>query len=390
VRPHAEARRNLPDRIVISGALAQRPGVGGHAWVFLQYLLGFRRLGYDVLFVDWLDEAICGGPVPLSRGATYLHSVMEEFGLAECYSLLDRGTGVAVRGVTRRDVVRRTRESALLLNVMGYLDDEEILGSASLPAFLDIDPGFPQMWRELGLADVFAGHERFITIGERIGRKDCAIPTHGLDWVTTPQPVVLERWPARPLQIGPFTSVCSWRGAFGPVEYHGTTYGLRVHEFRKLSALPSLSGETFELALDIDDADRADREQLEEDGWLLVDPRAVAQDPSSYQAYIARSKGELMVAKSMYVQTRSGWFSDRSSCYLATGRPVVAQDTGVGDLYGEGEGLLLFATLSEAAERVSEVARDYRRHARAARSLAEEIFDSDRVLRRLVDRLGVG
>jgi hypothetical protein len=380
----------LPDRIVISGALARRPGVGGHAWVFLQYLLGFRRLGYDVLFVDWLDDETCGGPVEHSQGAGYLRSVMDEFDLAESFTLLDRATGVAADGLPREDVLRRTRSCAFLLNVMGYLDDEEVLECAPLRVFLDIDPGFPQMWRELGLADVFVGHDKFVTIGGSIGREDCAIPTCDLEWVPTIPPVVLERWPTQPPRNGAFTSICSWRGAFAPVDYQGTTYGLRAHEFRGLSELPRLSDERFELALDIDEADGADREYLERHGWLLVDPRAVAADSSSYQAYIADSRAELMVAKSMYVKTRSGWFSDRSGCYLATGRPVVAQDTGVGDLYEAGEGLLLFRTLPEAAERVAEVSRDYRLHSRAARSLAEEVFDSDRVLRRLIDRLGVG
>ena len=172
------------DLIVIGGSVAQRAGVGGHAWVFLQYLLGLRRLGFDVLFVDWLDAAMCGGgSVERSEGAAYLQAVMEQSGLVDSFSLLDRERGEAVAGLSRREVVRRARESALLLNVMGYLDDEEILAAVPLRVFVDIDPGFAQMWRELGLADVFAGHDAYVTIGENIGRPGCEIPTCGLEWI---------------------------------------------------------------------------------------------------------------------------------------------------------------------------------------------------------------
>jgi hypothetical protein len=373
--------------ILVAGAIARRPRAGGHAWVFLQYLLGLGRLGYDVLFVDWLDAETCGGTVERSSEAAYLARVMDEHGLATSWSLLDRTTGAAAAGLPRAEVLERARRSSLLLNVMGYLDDEEILAAAPLRVFLDIDPGFPQMWRELGLADVFAGHDRFVTIGERVALEGCGVPTCGLDWIRTRPPVVLERWPVRPVVDGSFTTVGSWRGAFAPIEYQGTRYGLRAHELRKFARLPERSTQRFELALDLDEADAVDRELLEQSGWRLVDPVEVAADPSSYQAYIAASRAELMVAKGMYVDTRSGWFSDRSTCYLASGKPVVAQNTGLEDLYPLDAGLLAFSTLDEAAAAVEEVATDYERHALAAREIAEEYFDSDKVLGRLLERL---
>jgi hypothetical protein len=377
------------ETIVIAGALAQRPLIGGHAWVFLQYLLGFRRLGWQVLFVDWLDPALCGGPVEHSENAAYLHSVMERFGLGDDYSLLDRSDGHAAAGLPREEVLRRARGSVLLLNVMGYLDDEEILAAVPRRVFLDIDPGFGQMWRELGLADPFTGHDDFVTIGERVGQPDCLVPTSGLDWITTRPPVVLEHWPPRAGQGGSFTSVITWRGAFDPVEYGGKTYGLRVHEFRKFVELPRRSGRPFELAIDIHADDERDRALLEENGWRLVDPVEAAGDPDRYREYVASSLGELMVAKSMYVETRSGWFSDRSACYLASGRPVLAQDTGLEGLYPLGEGLIAFRTLEEAVAGVEAISADYERHASAARELAEEHFDSDRVLAGLLSALRV-
>jgi hypothetical protein len=377
-----------PGTVVLAGSIAQKPGRAGHTWVFLQYLLGLRRLGWHVLFVDWLDEEMCGGPVAKSRHANYLRSVMERFGLEDSYSLLDRRNGQAVGGLPRHEVLRQAQSSAFLLNVMGYLDDEEILATAPRRVFLDIDPGFPQMWRELGLADLFTGHDDFVTVGERVGRDDCPIPTAGLDWITTRPPVVLEHWPRRNGQGRTFTSVVTWRGAFDSVEYGEKAYGLRVHEFRKFVELPRRSGRPFELALDIHADDERDRALLEENGWRLIDPVVAAGDPDRYREYLGSSLGELMVAKSMYVETRSGWFSDRSACYLASGRPVLAQDTGLEGLYPLGEGLLTFRTIDDALAGVEAVWGNYARHASAARAIAEEQLDSDIVLTELLALLG--
>jgi hypothetical protein len=374
----------MGETLVIAGALAQRPGYGGHTWVFLQYLLGFRRLGFDVVFVDWLDEEMCDGRVAESEGARYLQMVMERFGLGDAYALLDE-RGDSVAGIDRAGLRDRIARSSFLLNVMGYLGDEELLAAAPRRVFLDIDPGFPQMWRDLGLADPFAGHDVFVTIGENVGRPGCPIPTCGLDWIHTRQPLVLDLWPERSNNDGRFTTVGSWRGAYGPIEWDGRTYGLRVHEFRKFVELPDISGLSFELALDIDDAETRDLDLLRAHGWQLVDPGRVACDPVVYQRYVAGSKAEFVVAKNLYVDTRSGWFSDRSVCYLASGKPVVAQDTGLDALYPVGEGLVTFRSVDEAAAAVHEIAGDYRRHARAARELAEAHFDSDLVLANLAD-----
>jgi hypothetical protein len=375
--------------VLIAGSVAQRPGRAGHTWVFLQWLLGFRRLGFQVLLVDWLTREMCEGAIESSEHLRYFTGVMDRFGLADSFSLLDRETGHAVAGLGRREVLRRAGEAAFLLNVMGFLDDEEILGQVQRRVFLDLDPGFGQMWLELGLADIFHAHDDFVTVGENVGRAGCSIPTCGLHWIATRQPVVLELWPPQNGEGERFTSVGSWRGPFAAIEFKATTYGLRVHEFRKVLPLPKLTNEAFELALEIDETETRDLKELSRSGWRLVDPRLVAGSPEAYQRYIAGSKAELMIPRGMYVQTRSGWFSDRSACYLASGRPVLAQDTGLADLYPIGEGLLTFTTLEEAVSGAEEIGRRHELHVRAARSLAEEVFDSDKVLTELLGRLGV-
>ena len=385
----------MRETIVVAGSVAQRPGKGGHAWVFLQYLLGFRRLGYDVLFLDRLDPEMCrdgqGRPCGAgeSVGFEYLARVMGEFGLGDDFAVACDG-GATYLGVGRRQAVERVRRAALVLNVMGFFDDADVLAAARRRVFLDIDPGLPQMWREGGMADLMRGHDDFVTVGLNVGRAGCEVPTCGLNWLTTPPPVVLEHWPVRePNPRGPVTSVCTWRGDWGGVEFRGRRYGLRVHEFRKFVALPTMVDRPVELAVDIHAAEVKDVALLEANRWRRVDPDRAAGGPGEYQEYIARSAAEFMVAKNLYVQTRGGWFSDRSACYLASGRPVVAQDTGVREHFPGGEGLVIFATLAEAAEAVREVFGDYARHAEAARGAAEGWFDSDKVLRRLLGRLGV-
>jgi hypothetical protein len=380
--------------IAVAGSVAQRPGNGGHTWVFLQYLLGFRKLGWDVLFLDRLEPEMSvdagGQPAAPERSINirYLDRVFQAFGLGNRYAVFHDG-GARTIGLSRERVLEHLARAALVINVNGFFEDREVLSRAGLRAYLDIDPGFAQMWRALGLHDAFQGHDAYLTVGESIGRPECTIPTGRIDWITTPQPVVLEHWPAHHGRGEAFTSVGSWRGPFGPVEYEGRTYGLRVHEFRRFAQLPHRVREPLEVALDIDDADARDVELLRTGGWHLVDPREVAADPWRYRAYLQGSSAEVMVAKNMYVQSRSGWFSDRSICYLASGRPVLAQDTGFSHYYPVGRGLLGFSTVEEAAEGAERITADHEAHSQAARALAEEHFESSRVLGRLLEKLGI-
>lgn len=381
--------------IAIGGSVAQKPRQAGHTWQFLQYMLGFRELGWDVLLIDRLEEAMCrdanDNPCACldSENVRYLVEVMRDFGLEGSYSLLlDDGE---VIGVPRRELIERVRSSAVLINFMGFIEDEEVLSAAPRRVFLDTDPGFGQMWRDLGWADLFSGHDVHLTIAERIHEADCEIPACGIDWRTMHQPVSLSAWPAIDgSPDGPFTTIGSWRGPYDPIEYRGKRYGLRVHEFRKFVDVPSRVEPDFEVALDIDTAEAEEVENLEAGGWRVADPRPVGDTPASYREYLQRSAGEFMVAKGIYVDSRSGWFSERSINYLASGRPVLAQDTALADLYPIGEGLLTYTTPDDAVEGVNEIMSDYERHASAARAIAEEFFDSRRVLPRMLSEMGVG
>lgn len=363
--------------IVVAGAVVQRSGFGGHAWVFAQYVKGLRALGFRVVFVDRQADARWD-PV-LDR------PILDLLGGPEGVAVLD-DRGESRYGLTRRALLDAARSADLLLNVMGYLDDEEVLAAPARRAFLDIDPGFGQMWRALGLANVFGGHDAFVTVGTRL--PGSRVPTCDLEWVATPPPVFLPEWPvADPAPDAPITVVASWRGPFGPIDFEGVTYGLRVHEFRRFLDLPARSGETFRLALDIDPADETDRRALVDKGWVLTDPRAAAGTPDAYRDFIGTSRAELMIAKHMYVATRAGWFSDRSACYLAAGKPVVAQDTGFSDVLPCGDGLLAFDTPDDAVVALADLRERYAAHCEAARAVAEDHLSSDVVLPRLLAAL---
>jgi hypothetical protein len=373
----------MPESIVIGAALAHRAGYGGHAWALLQYVFGFQELGFEVTVVDRLDRDMLGGRQ--EEGALrYLRGLLEEDGIA--YGVLDDG-GRSLDGLSRAELLERTRAARFLLNVMGFVCDPELLAAARRRVFLDIDPGFGQVWRELGLADVFADHDDFVTVGRNIGRDGCGVPTCGLRWVTIPHPVVLARCSVADGGNG-FTSVGSWRGPYDAIDYDGRRLGLRAHEFRKLVELPARVDAEFRVALEIDPADAADREALESNGWHLVEPSDVASDPAAYLRFVHSSLAEFTVAKGIYVDLNTGWLGDRTACYLASGKPALVQDTGLADQYPLGEGLIAYSTLDDAVEGAERVLADYPEQARAARRLAEVELDTRIVLTKLLESLG--
>ena len=236
------------------------------------------------------------------------------------------------------------------------------------------------------------GHTHFATVGLALGQPGCDVPTLGRDWIPTLQPVVLVEWPVggRIIYDG-LTTVANWRG-YGSIEHNGVFYGQKAHSLRLLLDLPTRTGERFMPALAIHRDEGRDLAALEEQGWFLLDPQELASSPGAYRRFIQGSKAELGIAKSGYVVSRCGWFSDRSACYLASGRPVIAQDTGFSSPHlarplPVGEWLFTFETSDHVMVAVEALRRDYRRHACAARELAETYFDSDRVLTSLLEEL---
>jgi hypothetical protein len=250
-------------------------------------------------------------------------------------------------------------------------------------AYVDIDPGWTQIWTERGSdAARLAGHDVYFTIAENIGTAGCTLPTAGIDWKPARQPVVMDDWPAATSVAEPwrFTTIATWRTPFGRLEHEGRRYGMKLDEFRKLIELPGRCAAQFELALDIDPAETPDIEALDQNGWQVVDARERAASPTAFREYVQGSGAEFSVSQGVYVDTDSGWFSDRTTRYLASGKPALVQETGFSRRLPAGEGLIAFRTLDEAVAGAEAIAEDPGRHARAARAMAETHFASDVVL----------
>jgi hypothetical protein len=375
-------------RILVSGMIAAVPGHGGATWAVLQYLLGFARLGHEVTFVEEVDPG--EGGLERSAGTSYMRRVAERFGLEGRWALLGARTHETA-GLSYDQLGAAARNADLLVNISGILADEDLMTSVPVRAYLDLDPAFNQLWHASGIDMRFGGHTHFVTVGQAIGSPECPVPTCGLDWIPTFPPVVLDHWPRAREAHGPgagaFTTVGNWRG-YGSVEHQGQHYGQKAHSMRELMPIPTRTDAVLRPAFDVHPGETPDLEALDRNGWELLDPAAVAPDPDSYHAFVRGSSAEFGVAKSGYVLSRCGWFSDRSACYLASGRPVLAQDTAFPRFLPTGEGLLAFSGVDDAVAGIEEIRSAYDRHAGTARALAEAHLDSDVVLTRLLDRLG--
>ena len=370
---------------VIAGALANKPGQSGEAWVKLSWIRGLERLGIDVWFVEQLAESMAGD----DRARAWFEDVVDRFELADRAALLAAGESIV--GPSVDDLVAVAAE-ATLVNISGHLTFPRLFAAFRRRVLVDIDPGFTQFWHQEGLAGAnVEGHDVYFTIGELIGTDGCPIPTGGIEWHPVRQPVVLEDWPVTDIgEAERFTTIATWRGPYGSVEVGGRTYGLKLHEFRKFIELPRRSAHRFEIALDIHPGDDRDLGAMKDHGWTVVDPQQVAGDPDALRAYIQGSGAEFSAAQGMYVDTASGWFSDRSVRYLASGKPVLVQDTGFSRVLPTGDGLIGFRTLEEAIAGADGIVARYPEHAAAARRIAEEHFDSDTVLRRFCEQAGIG
>jgi hypothetical protein len=358
--------------VLIGGAVGNKPGNGGNAWSRMQWVLGFRRRGWDVGFAEQVPAES-----PDGRERAYFRRVTGRFGLAGRACLVNEATG-ETEGLTRAGLRDLAAAADLLVNVGGHLTLPDVKPLPRRAVFFDDDPGYTQVWAAGGqMAGRLAGHDAYLTVGWNVGRPGCPIPTAGVEWRPVLPPVDLTEWaPAPAADPARFTTVASWRGAYGPLVIDGTTYGVKAHEFRKVLDLPRrVPAARFEVALDIHPADGKDRAALEAGGWRLRDPREVAGDPDAYREYVCGSGAEFSPAQGVYAGTAGGWFSDRTACYLAAGRPAVVQDTGLPPGWA-GEGLLTFRDADGAAAAAWHVLADYDRHAAAARAWAEARLDA--------------
>jgi hypothetical protein len=375
-------------RIIVTGLIAQYP-LGGVTWDYFQYVLGLAQMGHDVYYLEdtgqWPYNPQEGGlGKDCDFNVRYLAAVMSGYGLAErwAYRFPWQSQWFGLSDAKRQEVIG---SADLLINVSGTLERPEGYRQVNRLAYIDSDPVFTQVKLARGQLDFrkwIDVHDVQFSFGECLSAE---VPETGHHWRPTRQPIVLSEWhPERPFREV-FTTVMNWT-SYKPVVYGNRSYGQKDIEFARFEELPRLINPTaLEIAVNAGKTRRTPRHLLGHKGWRVVDPAEVCPDLESYRNYIESSKAEWSVAKNGYVVGRSGWFSCRSACYLAAGRPVAVQDTGFGAVLPTGEGLLAFSTVEEAVASIKEIEANYERHAKAAREIAEEYFDATTVLTHLVE-----
>jgi hypothetical protein len=363
------------------------PEFAGSTWVRLHYMLGLQKLGVDAFWVDRLGVV---NPLKHHHSLDYLmrrfERTMNDFGLRDRYCVIYNG-GEQYFGMPEARLRALVEEADLLINISGYLPPTCPLAGVRRRAYVDVDPGFTQIWA-LGCDMGLARHHVFFSVGQNLGSPSFRIPTGDIEWCPIAPPVFLDEWPSRPdPRCTRLSTVADWRGsqeAMFDQEY----YGGKRKEFLRLLRLPRDSGQPIELALCIGSEDAEDAALLVGNDWVLHDPYLYAGDPHSYREFIQHSRAEFSVAKSGYVKSNSGWVSDRTAAYLASGKPALVQSTGFERRLPTGRGLLTFRTADEAMAGIDEINSNYDDHCRAARQIAEKYFDSGIVLRELLSRAG--
>jgi hypothetical protein len=363
-------------------------GRGGHAMYVLQWLHGLERLGHRVVFLEFLKED--PGESKQTVAAYFGETMSHWWHPDQCALLVDK-TLESLYGLDSKQVSHIADEAAGVISLAAHYRREPfpLVDKIRPRILLEQDPAYTQLWALGGdPVDIYGEQDLYFTVGANIGSPRCNLPTVEIRWRPTWNPVVLDWWAKTgAITRDRFTTVGDWR-SYGYLEFAGQILGPKAEEFRKFIALPLVTGETIELTLNIDSAD-PDREVLQRHGWRLENP-AVVSTPDRYREYVMGSVGEFSCVKGGYAGTHCGWFSDRSACYLAAGRPVVLQATGFEDLLPTGKGLFAVKTVEEAAEAVKAIRRDYAMHAAAARAIAREHFDSDRVVGRMLREAELG
>jgi hypothetical protein len=380
--------------VVVLGATSQAP-YGGVVWQTMQYLEGLRRLDFDTYYVEdhgfWPYDPYADGHTGNCSGTVrFIAELMERVGFAGRWAYRDVASGGQVFGMSAAQLEQLLAGADILFNLTGSTELRERHLVVPVRLHLETDPVLAQIELASGnprTRELLAAHTHFATYGENFGAPDCGVPVTDIPYIRTRPPVILDWWtPLQPLSEAPFTTVGSWEQTGKDIELNGERYTWsKHHEFMRLLDLPQRASRPLELALATRDG--AAIEMLRAHGWRVRDAAEISSDPDRYRDYLRNSWGEFTVAKDQNVRLRSGWFSDRSACYLAAARPVVTQDTGFPNLMPTGEGLFAFGDEQEAIDAIEAIEADPERHRRAAREIAGEYLRAEAVLGALMGAL---
>ena len=383
-------------RIVVMGFMGSMP-IAGVIWQHVHYVVGLQRLGHDVYYIE--DSArLPYNPetfevtTEFDYAARLLSRLSREFGFKTRWAFCARYLpGNPTAGLPLQKIRQLYREADAILNVCGTQEFNDDLLVSDRILYIESDPGVEQIKIDKKVKSTIQylrRHRALFTFGENIGTKSFPVPRHGFRWLPTRQPVVTDLWKTErtPAGAAMFTSVANWStSGLKDIWWRREKYlWSKSREFLRFVAAPAKAGETFELATNIDDD--ATRRRFERNGWRLRCPLQMSVDYWLYRDYIQRSKGEFTVAKDQYVRLNTGWFSDRSACYLAAGRPVITQETGFTNICGGKAGLLSFRSVDEIVDAAKQINRDYAKHSRAAYDIAREFFEAENVLKSILDR----
>jgi hypothetical protein len=383
-------------KIIVFGILFWYP-LAGVTFQFLHYLIALRRLGYDVHYIEdsarWIyDPRINDFGSDASGNVAAVAPALEQHGFGGKWVFRGKYRGGSCFGMSEAEIETLYREADAFLNVTGAQEIRDEHLRVKRRIYVESDPFAMQVRVDKGDAEAIGqleAHDTLFTFGENIGAPDCMLPTGGFKWLPTRQPVLLDLWPvADARRHAPFSTITTWRNKGKDIEWRGETWHwTKDREFKKFIALPELRPEVgFELATLVDDETRA---FLTGQRWRIADGPHISSDLASYRDYIRDSRGEFTVTKEQVVRPTTGWFSDRSASYLATGRPVITHETGFSKFYGGGKGLFGFSTMDDILAAVDAIESDYEGHSRAAREIAEEYFSAEKVVKSLMERAGL-
>ena len=382
-------------KIIVFGILFWYP-LAGVTYQFLHYLMGLRQLGYDPYYVEDSGRYIYDPDLndlspDADKNIAAVVPALEAHGFANRWAFRGKYPGGKCYGMTEEQILGLYREADAFLNITGAQELREEHLQIPRRIYVETDPVASQIRVANGHAEQTAAldaHDTYFSFGENFGAPDCRVPVVRYDWQPTRQPVVLDLWSNSLDTTGaPYTTIATWRNDGKDIEYAGETYYWSKHrEFLKIIDLPRRRDVLFEIAAGKDDEAEV---VLVANGWRFKDSISVSRDMESYRLYLQSSRGEFTVAKDQNVRLKSGWFSDRSACYLAAGRPVITQETGFSNILPTGEGLFGFETMDDILRAVDAIESNYDRAAGAARAIANEYFAADRVIGSLMQRAGL-
>jgi hypothetical protein len=376
-------------RILVMGYLVRGP-IAGMTWHHVQYLLSLKALGHQISYYEDSDDTpyACYNPETHitdhdpTYGINYVHHLFKRLNLEIKWAYFDANFGKWY-GKSAAEYSKSKPEFDILINVSGINPIREWMQHIPIRIFIDTDPVFTQVRNiQDSLRNTLVqNHNKLFSFGENIHLDSSKIPDDGFKWRATRQPISLEFWKHnQPINGDRFTSIMQWK-SYAAVKNHGVSYGLKAESFPIIDNIPLKSQSKIEIAVG---GDGVPRKELLKKNWLLVDPMEVSKEPWIYQRYIQQSKGEFTVAKQGYVISNSGWFSERSACYLASGRPVITQETGFSEWMETGVGVLSFESEEQALAAIDDVNSDYNTHCKKAIELAHEYFDGEKILKQLI------